>query len=237
MDCKATVTIGAFSRGGYIRGDPQASDHALGCKENYIPGGIGDEDTGPLYVTFGSASKTSAFIVDTLAAWWQGCSPTEQGEIDRVQIKMDNGSESSGVRTQVLHRMMQGVDTIGKPIQRLYSPPYHSKDNPMERCWGIMALHWCPAHRCGDDAGVGQADDVERGTSGCRAQPQSVGQRRVAEQGGDAGSGSTLGTQSAFAQMGHFDSPSHHRVSGILILSNHLSHWCRACRLATGVLS
>ena len=93
-------------------------------------------------MTFGSSSKTSDFIVDTLAAWWQGLSVTEQGVIDRVQIKMDNGSESSGVRTQFLHRMVQFVDTIGKPIQLLYYPPYHSKYNPIERCWGVMEWHW-----------------------------------------------------------------------------------------------
>jgi hypothetical protein len=142
MDCKATVNIGAFSRGGYTRGDHQASDHDLGCKEKYIPCGIVDEDTAQLYVTFGSSSKTSDFIVDTLAAWWQGLSAMEQGTIERVQIKMDNGSESSGVRTQFLHRMVQFVDTIGKPIQLLYYPPYHSKYNPIERCWGVMELHW-----------------------------------------------------------------------------------------------
>jgi hypothetical protein len=93
-------------------------------------------------VTFGSSAKTSDFIVDTLAAWWQALSATERGAIARVQIKMDNGSESSGVRTQFLHRMVQFVDTIGKPIQLLYYPPYHSKYNPIERCWGVMELHW-----------------------------------------------------------------------------------------------
>src|SRR3954452_5440313 len=106
MDCKATVHIGAFSRGGQTRGDHKASDHDLGCKEKYIPCGIVDEDTAQLYVTFGSSFKTSDFIVDTLAAWWQGLSAMEQGEINRVQIKMANGSESSGVRTQFLHRMV-----------------------------------------------------------------------------------------------------------------------------------
>jgi hypothetical protein len=24
----------------------------------------------------------------------------------------------------------------------LYYPPYHSKYNPIERCWGILELHW-----------------------------------------------------------------------------------------------
>jgi hypothetical protein len=141
MDCKATVHIGAFSRGGRTRGDHKASDHDLGCQEKYIPCGIVDEDTAQRYVTFGSSYKTSDFIVDTLAAWWQKLSPTEQGTIDRVQLKMDNGSERSGVRTQFLHRMGQFVDTIGKPIQLLYYPPYHSKYHPIERCWGMMELH------------------------------------------------------------------------------------------------
>jgi hypothetical protein len=86
--------------------------------------------------------KTSDCIVDTLAVWWQGLSATEQGAIDRVQIKMDKGSESSGVRTQCLQRMVPLVDTIGKPFHLLYYPPYHSKYNPIERCWGVMELHW-----------------------------------------------------------------------------------------------
>jgi hypothetical protein len=92
-------------------------------------------------VTFGSSAKTSDFLVDTLTAWWQGLSLQEQGAIEHLQLKRDNGPESSGVRTQFLHRLVQGVDTIGKPIQLLYYPPYHSKYNPIERCGGILELH------------------------------------------------------------------------------------------------
>src|SRR5262245_23135180 len=55
---------------------------------------------------------------------------------------MDKGPESSGKRTPFLHRMVAFCDAIGKPIQLLYSPPYHSKYNPTERCWGILALRW-----------------------------------------------------------------------------------------------
>jgi hypothetical protein len=142
MDCKATVNIGAFARGGHTRGEYRASDHDFGCTEKYIPCGILDENTAQLSVTFGSSAKTSDFIVDTLTAWWQGLSAKERGAIERVQLKMDNGPESSGVRTQFLSRMVRLVDTIGKPIQLLYYPPYHSKYNPIERCWGILELHW-----------------------------------------------------------------------------------------------
>jgi Rhodopirellula transposase DDE domain len=140
MDCKATVKIGAFSRGGQPRGEDKASDPDFGGTEQYLPWGIVDEETAQLYVTFGSSAKTSDFIVDTLTAWWQGLSAKEQGAIEQIQLKMDNGPESSGGRTRVLQRMVQLVDTIGKPIPLLYSPPSHSKYNPLERCWGILEL-------------------------------------------------------------------------------------------------
>jgi hypothetical protein len=38
--------------------------------------------------------------------------------------------------------MVAWVDHIGKPLQLLYFPPYHSKYNPIERCWGILEQHW-----------------------------------------------------------------------------------------------
>jgi hypothetical protein len=142
MDCKATVAIGEFSRGGLTRGDNKTCDHDFGCQENYHPCGIVDEDNGQLAVTFGNSFKTSDFIVDTLSAWWTGLSAQEQAATAMVQIKMDNGPESSGIRTQFLNRMVQFADPIGKPIQLLYYPPYHSKYNPIERCWGILELHW-----------------------------------------------------------------------------------------------
>jgi Rhodopirellula transposase DDE domain len=142
IDCKATVQIGDVSRGGLTRGDHQACDHDLGCTEKYIPCGIVDEERGELLITFGSSYKTSDFIVDTLAAWWQAMDEPDKAAVELLQLKMDNGSESNGIRTQFLHRMVQFVDHIGKPVQLLYYPPYHSKYNPIERCWGILELHW-----------------------------------------------------------------------------------------------
>ena len=53
---------------------------------------------------------------------------------------MDNGPESSGGRTQFLHRMAPLADTIGKPIPWLSYPPSHRKYNPIERWWGILEL-------------------------------------------------------------------------------------------------
>jgi hypothetical protein len=142
IDCKATVHIGDVSRGGLTRGDYEACDHDLGLKEKYIPCGIVEEDGGHLHITFGSSSKTSDFIVDTLEAWWAALDKAEQGAMTRLQIKMDNGPESSGRCTQFLHRMVAFCEAIGKPMQLLYYPPSHSQYNPIERCWGILELPW-----------------------------------------------------------------------------------------------
>ena len=141
IDGKATVAIGDVSRGGLTRGDHRACDHALGLHEKYIPCGIVDEDSARLRITFGSSCKTSDCIVDALEAWWAALEEAEPGTMARLQSKMDNGPESSGMRTQCLHRMVQFADQIGKPIHLLYYPPYHSKYNPIERCWGIWELH------------------------------------------------------------------------------------------------
>src|SRR5215510_7655739 len=78
IDCKATVLIGAVSRGGLTRGDNQACDHDLGLHEKDIPCGIVDEESGQLRITFGSSYKTSDFIMDALEAWWAAVDETEQ---------------------------------------------------------------------------------------------------------------------------------------------------------------
>ena len=142
LACKATVNIGDYSRGGKTRGDNKACDHDMGCKEKYVPFGIVDEDTGRMNITFGCSHKTSDFIVDSLQAWWEGLTPREREETILIQIKVDNGPESSGVRTQFLKRMVDFVDSIDRAVQLLYYPPYHSKYNPIERCWGVLECHW-----------------------------------------------------------------------------------------------
>ena len=82
MDCKATVKIGEFSRGGLTRGDHRASDHDMGCQEKYVPCGIVDEESGALHITFGSSYKTSDFIVDTIEAKWEAMPEQEKAETE-----------------------------------------------------------------------------------------------------------------------------------------------------------
>ena len=142
IDCKATVKIGEFSRGGGTRGDNRASDHAMGCKEKYSPCGIVDEESAALHLTFGSSYKTRDFIVDTIEAKWNAMDEPEKAQTSLMQIKRDNGPERRGRRTQFLSRMVQFADVINRPIHVLYYPPYHSKYNPIERCWGILEVKW-----------------------------------------------------------------------------------------------
>ena len=39
-------------------------------------------------------------------------------------------------------RMVAFAEQTGLEIVLVYYPPYHSKDNPIERCWGILERHW-----------------------------------------------------------------------------------------------
>lgn len=136
------MKIGEYSRGGKTRGDNQAADHDMGCKEKYTPFGVLDEDSGQLNILFGSSFKTSDFIVDSLYQWWDHMPAEERDSISLLQIKADNGPESNGQRTRFLKRMVDFTDYIARPVQMLYYPPYHSKYNPVERCWGILEQHW-----------------------------------------------------------------------------------------------
>jgi hypothetical protein len=81
-------------------------------------------------------------MVDSLYQWWENLRETEKQATEIIQIKMDNGLENSGVRTQFLKRMVELAAQIKKSFHLLYFPPYHSKYNPRERCWGILEQPW-----------------------------------------------------------------------------------------------
>ena len=100
------------------------------------------------------------------------------------------------------------VDQIGKPIQLVYFPPYHSKYNPIERCWGILEQHWNGTQLITVETMLAWAQSMTwkglHPRSPSDARPIRKG---VTGQGGDACSGGALGTSSAFTEMGHYDSP------------------------------
>ena len=57
-------------------------------------------------------------------------------------IYLDNGPDNSGRRTQFLKRMVEFADWSGLVVRLVYYPPYHSKYNPIERCWSSLQRKW-----------------------------------------------------------------------------------------------
>ena len=64
------------------------------------------------------------------------------GHIKRLVIYLDNGPKNSGRRTQFLKRMVEFADWSGLEVRLVYYPPYHSKYNPIERCWSALEKKW-----------------------------------------------------------------------------------------------
>src|SRR5262249_29255663 len=95
---------------------------------------------GALMLVFGSG-ETSDFWVDALMLWWQQARPA-MGHIRRLVIFLDNGPKNAGTRTQFLKRLIEFCDWSGLEIRLVYYPPYHSKYNPIERCWSSLEKKW-----------------------------------------------------------------------------------------------
>ena len=84
---------------------------------------------------------TSDFIVDRLEQWWQEVR-LRFLSVKTLVINLDNGPENHSRRTQFLKRIVEFARKYGLAVQLAYYPPYHSKYNPIERCWGILEMHW-----------------------------------------------------------------------------------------------
>jgi hypothetical protein len=96
--------------------------------------------TGALTLVFGSR-ETSDFWVDALQVWWRGVR-SQYRDIRRLVIYLDNGPQNSGRRRQFLKRLVQFADSSGLVLRLVYYPPYHSKYNPIERCWSALERKW-----------------------------------------------------------------------------------------------
>ncbi len=145
MDTKAKVSLGAYSRGGKTRTDsagkvPSGWDHDPPAKEKLVPFGILMVATGALALLFGRHETSDAWV-DALWAWWLKVRGVHE-HIRRLVIYLDNGPKNSGRRTQFLKRMVQFADRTGLEIRLVYYPPYHSKYNPIERCWSALEQKW-----------------------------------------------------------------------------------------------
>jgi hypothetical protein len=118
----------------------KAWDHDPPAREKYVPFGILNVVTGALMLIFG-LKETSDAWVDALQLWWRQIGNQYQ-HIRRLVIYLDNGPKNSGRRTQFLKRLVDFADSTGLEIHLVYYPPYHSKYNPIERCWSALERKW-----------------------------------------------------------------------------------------------
>lgn len=141
LDAKATVNVGPFSRRGRSRTGTEAADHDFEPEAKLTPFGLflPQYDELSLYMT--TTPITADFVVDRLQQWWEG-NRERFPQVTKLVLNLDNGPENHSRRTQFLKRMAEFARGHRIAIQLAYYPPYHSKYNPVERCWGIPELHW-----------------------------------------------------------------------------------------------
>lgn len=111
-----------------------------------VPFGIlelsrGCTDIHQLHLVFGRSLETADFIVDALELWWWHRGSDHAG-VTTLMIELDNGPEINSSRTQFIKRLTEFAQRTGLRIELVYGAPYHSKYNPIERCWGILEQHW-----------------------------------------------------------------------------------------------
>lgn len=140
-DAKTTVKIGDFARGGKSRLERKAADHDFQPEGILNPFGIYLPQWDDLNLYFTASSVTSDFIVDMLDRWWRKTRPRFP-RVNTLVINQDNGPEIQSRRTQFLKRMVQFALGHALLIRLAYYPPYHSKYNAIEHCWGVLENHW-----------------------------------------------------------------------------------------------
>jgi len=141
MDAKATVKVGPFARGGQSRLQVEAADHDFAPEATVTPVGIFLPTLDELCVYAVTSKVTSDCLVDCLAQWWESVRERFV-PVTTLGINLDNGPENQSRRTQFMQRLVDFVQYYRLHVRLAYYPPYHSKYNPVERCWGILENHW-----------------------------------------------------------------------------------------------
>lgn len=141
LDTKTSVKVGGYSRKGKSRVLRKAADHDFKAKEVLTPYGLLLPRHDDLWLYFTTSRVTSDFMVDVLDRWWLG-TRERFPLVKTLVINQDNGPENKSRRTQFLARMVRFARERRLLVRLAYYPPYHSKYNPIEHCWGVLESHW-----------------------------------------------------------------------------------------------
>lgn len=135
------VKVGGYDRGGKTRTPTKALDHDFPPEITLTPYGIFLPEYNELYLFFCSSKLTADCIVDLLESWWQSVKH-RFAHIQKLVINQDNAPENHSRRTQFMKRIVDFSISSQLSLQLAYYPPYHSKYNPIERCFGWLEKHW-----------------------------------------------------------------------------------------------
>ena len=139
-DAKATVNIGPVARGGKGRVAVKAADHDFQAEATVTPVGLCLPQTDALFIDHGTSTVTSDGLVDRREHWGEAHQARVAPVTTRVR-HLDNGPESHSHRTQFMARLVAFVQRARVSVRLASDPPYHSTDNPIERCGGILETH------------------------------------------------------------------------------------------------
>src|SRR5262249_60951750 len=108
----------------------------------------------------------------------------------RLLRDVDMGPETQRHRGQFISRRLQWAQAPQLTLELVSYPPYHSKYNPIERCWGVLEVYWNGELLDSEEAVLGFAANmtyagrhphVDRvsATYGSGGRPHSAAGRRV----------------------------------------------------------
>ena len=190
--------------------------------------GIFLPDQKELNFSFTSSKVTSDFIVDRLDQWWQA-NQQRHPKVRRLLLDLDNGPENHSRRSQFIDRLVLGAQATQLTIELVCYPPYHSKYNPIEHCWGVLEVYWNGELLLSEEAVLGFAGN--RTYAGKHPSVYRVSQtyckRRAAEPGRDEDPGRTSGAFGPRAEVvrDHCTGPPGRDHSPVRIGSPRHSSW------------
>jgi hypothetical protein len=142
-----------------IREALKADDHDSEWRAVLVPLGILDVRGERLSIYFGQSAETSDFVADCLELWWQENQAIYPG-LEELVIDLDGGAATRSNRTQFIKRMVEFARKTQWQIRLIYYPPYHSKYNPIERCWAVLENYWNGAILDSIDAALNWASNM-----------------------------------------------------------------------------
>lgn len=153
------MKVGELSRDGMSRTLVEALDHDFQPDAIVVPLGILLPKTGELSIYIVPTPLTADAVADAIEGWWDANRERFPG-VGRLVIDQDNGPENNSRRTQFMARMVRFADEAVIHVELAYYPPYHSKYNPIERCWAALEKYWNGALLDSIDAVVGYASNM-----------------------------------------------------------------------------